>query len=470
MTGKIHVPLIVRAIARAIAAAGGRAMLVGGAVVDSIQGKSPKDWDIEAYGISMDHLERVLEQWGPNTVGKSFGILKLSTSLCDGHDIDVNVPRRDNNTGIGHRDFDIVIDPNMTPKEAALRRDFTINSMFYDMVEEKIVDPYGGVTDLANGVLRATDHTTFIEDPLRVLRAMQLLPRKAKIIDTATMNLCYSMHHTFPSLAKERVLEEFRKLLLKADKPSIGLQFLRDSGWISHFPELELLIGCRQHPEWHPEGDVWIHSLHVVDSAAAVRDQVPEEWREPFMLGAMLHDVGKPATTVTPEMVKADQAPVDRLWTAYGHDRAGEAPAETFLRRITDEKKVIERAVVIVGEHMQPYNLHQGGARISAYRRLHNKIRLDVIGLVSRCDCCGRPDRQIGDPDLEHEVSDSCFARFDEFGEDPIPRKLLGRDLINAGFKPGTRFGVMLGAAYEAQLEDDSLSKDDLLVIARSVQ
>jgi tRNA nucleotidyltransferase (CCA-adding enzyme) len=332
------------------------------------------------------------------------------------------------------------------------------------------VDPYGGVTDLANGVLRATDHTTFIEDPLRVLRAMQLLPRKAKIIDTATMNLCYSMHHTFPSLAKERVLEEFRKLLLKADKPSIGLQFLRDSGWISHFPELELLIGCRQHPEWHPEGDVWIHSLHVVDSAAAVRDQVPEEWREPFMLGAMLHDVGKPATTVTPEMVKADQAPVDRLWTAYGHDRAGEAPAETFLRRITDEKKVIERAVVIVGEHMQPYNLHQGGARISAYRRLHNKIRLDVIGLVSRCDCCGRPDRQIGDPDLEHEVSDSCFARFDEFGEDPIPRKLLGRDLINAGFKPGTRFGVMLGAAYEAQLEDDSLSKDDLLVIARSVQ
>jgi tRNA nucleotidyltransferase (CCA-adding enzyme) len=465
---RIHVPIVVRAVAKAIVAAGGRAMLVGGAVVDSLQDRAaPKDWDIEAYGVSMDRLEEILEPFGPQAVGKAFGILKLTTSLCDGQDIDVNVPRRDNNTGIGHRDFDIVLDPNMTPKEAARRRDFTINSLFYDLDKGEVVDPYGGVADLQNGVLRATDHETFVEDPLRVLRAMQLLPRKAKTIDPRTMNLCYSMHDTFPSLARERVHEEFKKLLLKAEKPSIGLEFLRECQWITHFPELELLIGCGQHPEWHPEGDVWIHSMHVVDSAAQVRQFVDEDWREAFMLGTMLHDVGKPATTITPLMVLQDKAPKDMEWTAYGHDRAGEVPAENFVRRFTDNKRVIEQTVAIVGEHMQPYNLMQGGGKKSAYRRLHNKIRLDVIGWMSRCDCCGRPDRHIGDQDLEHEASDACWAHFSEFGVDPIAPKLQGRDLIAAGHKPGPHFGSMLHLAYEAQLEDDGLSKDDLLKVAQ---
>ncbi len=467
---RIHVPIVVRAIARAITAAGGRAMLVGGAVVDALQGRQPKDWDIDAHGMSMDRLEEVLKDFGPKGVGREFGILKLSAELCDGQDIDVSVPRRDNNTGIGHRDFDIVMDPNMTPKEAARRRDFTINSLFYDLEREEIVDPFGGVADLQAGILRATDPETFVEDPLRALRAMQLLPRKARVVDSATMELCRSMSHTFPNLARKRVHEEFRKLLLKAERPSVGLEFLRDSCWIVHFPELVYLIGCGQHPEWHPEGDVWTHTLHVVDSAAQVRNQVPEDWREAFVFGTMLHDVGKPTTTITPDMVAQGLAPKDMEWTAYGHDRAGEPLAESFMRRLTDNKKVIEGTMTIVGEHMQPYNLMQGGAKKSAYRRLHNRIRLDVIGWMSKCDCCGRPDRHIGDPDLEHQASDACWAHFSEFGEQPIPPLLQGRDLIAAGMKPGVHFGTMLHAAYEAQLEDDTLSKDDLLRIARSTR
>ena len=465
---RIHIPIVVRAVARAIVAAGGKAMLVGGAVVDSLQGRAePKDWDIEAYGISMTRLEEILEPFGPKGVGKAFGILKLTTDLCDGQDIDVNVPRRDNNTGVGHRDFDIVIDENMTPKEAARRRDFTINSLFYDLDREEIVDPFGGLKDLELRVLRAPDHATFVEDPLRVLRAMQLLARKSSRVDNRTMNLCYSMHDTFESLPKERMLEEFRKLLLKADKPSVGLEFLRECQWISHFPELELLIGCGQHPEWHPEGDVWIHAMHVVDSAAQVRNLVDDDWREAFMFGTLLHDVGKPATTITPLMVAQDKAPKDKEWTAYGHDVEGGKPTETFMRRLTDEKKLVEKTTAIVVEHMQPYNLMQGGGKKSAYRRLHNKIRLDVIGWMSRCDCGGRPDRNIGDQDLEHDASDACWAHFSEFGVDPIPPKLQGRDLIAAGFRPGVAFGTMLHLAYEAQLEDDNLSKDDLLKKAK---
>lgn len=463
---QLQVPGIVRAISNRVAQAGGSSLLVGGAVVDAIRGSEPKDWDIEVFGLGYDRLCEMFVDLGPKKVGKEFGIVKLSQELCDGLEIDVNVPRRDNSIGIGHKDFDVQIDPSMTPKEAARRRDFSINSMAIDLDTMELVDPFGGFADLQNGVLRATDPETFVEDPLRALRAMQLLARKAKTIDPSTMSIIRGMLETFPHLAKERVFEEFRKLLLKSDRPSVGLEFLRESGWITHFPELHKLIGCEQHPDWHPEGDVWVHTLEVTDASACVRHRLDSDWAEAFVFGAMLHDVGKPDTTVTSEMVDAGKFPNERLFTAYGHDRAGMGPAERFLRRMTNQKKLIERAVTIVGEHMQPYNLHSGGAKGPAWKRLHNKIRLDVIGWMSRCDCCGRPDRSINDPDLEHEVSEQCFARFDDLGAEPITPVLQGRHLIAAGFKPGKHFGAALRSAYEAQIDDESLDVDSLLKIA----
>ena len=458
------VPAAVLSLADRVEKAAGKAVLVGGAVIDMIQKRMPKDWDLEVFGLGYDSLAALFSDLNPKLVGKQFGVIKLTV---DDLDVDVNVPRIDNKVGVGHDGFECDFDPMMTVEEAARRRDFSINALAIDLRTGEVVDPYGGLADLEAGVLRATDPHLFVQDPLRALRGMQLLARKAETVDTATMQLIRSMVDTFPELAAERVHEEWRKLLLKAERPSVGLEFLRESGWLVHFPELQALIGCEQNPEWHPEGDVWVHSCHTVDSAAWVRDQgvLPEEWVEAFMFGTMCHDLGKPDVTITPEMVANDEAPKERLWTAWGHDQAGMPHGENFLRRMTNNKDLIKKTTTIIGEHMQPFNLWQGEGKMSAYKRLHNRLRLDVLGWVCRCDSCGGPDVSIGDPDLEHKTSTACWDRFSEIGPEPVRAILMGRHLIDAGIKPGPTFKVRLDAAYEQQIEgiDDI---DTLLKVA----
>ena len=464
-----HIPASVLSLVRLIESAGGSTVLVGGAVIDIIQDRDPKDWDLEVFGLDYDHLSVIFwdEHIIHHMVGRQFGIIKLN---IDGLEIDVNVPRTDNKIGIGHKGFECTFDPTMTVEEAARRRDFSINAMAIDLHTGEVIDPFGGLSDLSAGVLRATDERLFVQDPLRALRAMQLLARKARTVDDKTMQLIRGMVDIFPELAKERVHEEFRKLLLKAESPSVGLEFLRESGWIVHFPELNDLIGCEQHPEWHPEGDVWVHSMHTVDSAAWVRDNasLPDGWTEAFMFGTLCHDVGKPSTTITPEMVANDEAPKELLWTARFHDRAGMPIVDTFLRRMMEERDLITKTTAIVGEHMQPWNLFQGGARKSRWKLLHNRIRLDVLGWMCKCDSCGGPDVNIGDPDFEHETSKMCWDYFSDLGPTPIEPILMGRHLIAAGVEPGPRFGPALRSAFEAQIEDDSLGVDDLLKVAMS--
>ena len=467
----ISVPPMITSIVRRIESAGGSANLVGGAVIDALNGQQPKDWDLEVFGLDFGRLADIFSDKGANLVGSQFGIIKLSASKCDGLDVDISVPRRDNHIGKGHKDLVTEFDPGMSVVEAAARRDFTINAMAFDLATGTIIDPFGGQSDLAEGILRATDGDLFVQDPLRALRAMQLLARKcgpAGRVEGGTMNLIRGMVDSFPHLAKERVWEEFRKLLMKAERPSVGLEFLRDSGWIVHFPELGNLIGCEQHPEWHPEGDVWIHSMHTVDSAAWVRDNVdlPDGWAEAFMVGTLCHDVGKPSTTVTPRMIAEGQFPKERLFTAWGHDRAGIPLVETFLRRMTNEKSIIEEASSIVGEHMQPFNLMQGEARTPTWKRLHNKIRLDVLGWMCKCDSCGSPFVNIGDPDFEHKTSALCFDHFSDFGADPVKPILMGRHLIDAGVKPGPHFRPMLDRAFDAQIDNPTLTIPELLAVA----
>ena len=450
------------------------AFLVGGGVIDLIQGRTPKDWDIEVHGVSFAHLETLFADRGPKLVGKAFGIMKLSAEKCGGFDIDINVPRTDNKVGAGHKGFEAKLDPTLSPKEAARRRDFTINALALNLSTGELVDPFGGLKDLATSTLRATDSNLFVQDPLRGLRAMQLLARKCPggSVDPATMGLIRTMSGSFDELPKERVMEEWRKLLLKAKSPSIGLKFLVDSGWIRHFPELEVLRGCEQHPEWHPEGDVWVHALHTVDSAAWVRDNgnLPEDWVLPFVFGTMLHDVGKPATTVFPHLVEAGEFSKELLWTARGHDIAGVAPGTAFLRRMTNEKKLIERTTAIIREHMNPWNFHVNNAEEGAWRKQHGRLRLDVLGWMCRCDHCGGPAKNIGDPDLDHQISEMCWSRFGDIGPDPIPPILMGRHLIKAGLKPGEHFTKRLAAAFNAQMEDKSLGVDALLTVALAVQ
>lgn len=416
--------------------AGGRPLLIGGAVIDTIQGREIKDWDIEVHGLFMDNILAALlaNEYQVDAVGAAFGVLKVRVGDLD---VDISVPRRENKVGVKHTSFTVEIDPNMTPREASRRRDLTINSIYKNLNTNEIIDPYNGLKDLKDGVLKATDPTTFVEDPLRVLRIMQLLPRKGKVVDPQTIELCRSIKDQYGTIASERVFEEFNKLLLKAYKPSLGLQFLADCGWIDNFKALKDLIACEQNPQWHPEGDVFQHTKRALDMASEVKYSLPEEWHLAFMYGVMLHDVGKPSTT------KED-------FTAYGHDIAGVDIAEKFMKRITNDKILIQRVKYIVLYHMRVEGLFRGKAKIAPWKRLHNKLRLDVCAAMSICDSLSR----FGDnKDAPHPSSAYALELFKGFGPDPIPPILMGRHLIEKGIKPGPRYKKILDHAYKLQID-----------------
>jgi len=443
-----------------IRAASGKPLLVGGAVADLLMGRDPKDWDIEVYGLSMSDLTRAVEEYRPVEVGKAFGIVKLRG--IKSIDIDVSVPRLTNFAGIKDQ---VTLDPTMTPLEAARRRDFSINSMFYDPETDTVGDHFDGLKDVQNGLLRATDPVTFVEDPIRALRGAQLLARKCEMVEYQTEALCAQLVPLLRTLPRERLYEEWRKLLMLAEQPSQGLRFLLAIGGLEVFPELGSLIGCEQNPQWHPEGDVWEHTLRVVDAAAwAIRGQrkelpeLPEEWHEGFMFGALCHDMGKPLVT-------------DEELKAHGHDKAGEDPARAFMGRLTNQKELTQQVVTITRQHMNVSNLSFAMQTVKRphpmWRRLHNKYRLDVAGWFSRCDGLAsrmRPGIEVVVME-DHKPSEYAWRFFEELGPEPIAKVLEGKDLIAEGIPGGQHFGPMLQAAYEAQLDGET-DKTKLLAIA----
>ena len=449
MTIRLHMDDTMNRLVETIVRHGGRCLLAGGGVIDTIRGRAVTDWDIEVYGLPYAALTDSLcgDGYRCDLVGKSFGIVKTRAGE---HDVDFSIPRRENRVGAGHRGFAVDLEPGLDVRDASRRRDLTINAMYIDLHTGELIDCWGGRDDLEQGLLRAVDPATFVEDPLRVLRIMQLLPRKGRTVDPGTVGLCRSMAGEFGDLARERVHGEWRKLLMLAERPSPGLEFLRECGWIAHFPELASMIGCPQKPKWHPEGDVWTHTMLAVDAGAAVRDRIPPDWREAFMFGILLHDTGKPATT-------------DAGLSSKGHATEGEKLARTFMRRMTTDRKLITNVAAIVREHMNPWQLHKSGAKESAWRRLHNRVRLDILGWVTRSDDGGRTGRPDGTP---HSPSDMAFAYAETFGAEPIRPVLLGRHLIAAGYRPGPEFTAMLDRAYQYQMETGCTDTGTLLRVA----
>ena len=331
-------------IAMAVRDAGGRTFYVGGFVRDKLLGIDNKDVDIEVHGIEPDVLYHILEKVGePITYGKSFGVFALRKE-----DLDIAMPRRERAFGTGHRDFEIDVDPYIGTEGAARRRDFTINSIMEDVLTGEIVDHFGGREDIANKVIRHIDPETFIEDPLRVLRGAQFAARFNFTIAPDTIELCRGID--LSALSKERVEEELKKALLKADRPSIFFEELRKMDQLhTWFTELEPLIGLEQDPIYHPEGDVWIHTMEVLDRAAAFRDKVSDPYR--FMLLALTHDLGKIVTT---------SEKGGRIH-AYEHETKGLPLVENFIKRLTNERDVIAYVKNMVPLHMRP--------NISAYSK-----------------------------------------------------------------------------------------------------
>jgi tRNA nucleotidyltransferase (CCA-adding enzyme) len=441
-----EIPDKVLKLAQTVRDAGGRALLVGGCVRDMLMGVQAKDWDLEVYDLEPAKLRELLDVFGPvNVVGEAFTVYKL------GHDIDVSLPRRERKSGRGHRAFVIEGDPGMSIVEATRRRDFTINAILRDPLTTELIDPFNGQDDIKAGILRAVSSNTFAEDSLRVLRAAQLAARFEFEIEPDTVRLSQAIDLT--DLPAERICGEIEKLLLRAQRPSRGLDWLRKLGAIDQlFPEIRSLIGVPQEPEWHPEGDVYVHTLLVTDRARELVDDLPYAKQLTVMLAAVAHDFGKPPTTEFLE---------DR-WRSRGHEEAGVVPTESFLDRLKvhtiDGYDVRRQVIALVREHLKPGEFYKKRDEVGegAFRRLARKCELDLLYRVAKADSLGRNAEWVSRQKwYGSEAQDWFIERARELEVEqraPAPI-LLGRHLIELGLTPGPKMGEITRAVYEMQLD-----------------
>lgn len=441
--------------------AGGRALLVGGCVRDELMGAQPKDWDLEVYNLDAARLREVLDQFGPvNVVGEAFTVYKLS------QDLDVSIPRRERKSGRGHKAFVIEGDPSMTIEEATARRDFTINAILKDPLTGELIDPYNGQRDINERVLRAVSAETFAEDSLRVLRAAQFAARFQFDINSDTVALCRAIDLT--DLPAERIWGELNKLLL-AQRPSVGLDWLRKLGVIEKIlPEIQSLIGVPQDPEWHPEGDVFVHTQLVIDRARELIDDLTYPKQVTVMLAALAHDFGKPATTQF----------IDGRMRSRGHEEAGVAPADSFLARIRihtiDGYNVRDQVIALVREHLKPGEFYKKRDEVGegAFRRLARRCEPDLLYRVAKADSLGRnaewvPREQwYGSEAQEWFIERSRALQVEQRPPDPI---LLGRHLLELGVKPGPQMGKITSAVYEMQLDGRVRTLDEALAEVRKI-
>ena len=495
-------------IAQAVHDAGGRALVVGGWVRDHLLGVRSKDVDIEVFGLGVTRLEALLAGFGKvHMVGRAFGVFRIA-----GIDVDFSLPRRDSKRGPGHRGFDVAPDPSLDFAEAARRRDLTVNSIGLDPLTGEVLDPHGGRRDLEHRVLRATDPARFPEDPLRGLRVTQLAARLEMTPDAELVALCRKLD--LSELSGERVFDEFGKLLLRAARPSLGFKVLEGTGQLRFFPELDALRGVPQDAEWHPEGDVWVHTLMVLDVAASLRgggdageggsdrtaqpaigaafphgdageddpdhairpvttaasshgdanDNDPDRATRPataavalhdsegedlaLMLGALCHDLGKPATTKR----------IDGRIRSHRHDVEGVAPTRALLGRMRAPGALADKVAALVEHHLAPALFIRNRATAKDYRRLARKLERAGVGIellveVARADHLGRT------------TDDAVAGRFDAGDaflatarthcvERTAPRDaVLGRHLIERGLQPGPGFTPILERCREIQDE-----------------
>ena len=418
-------------LAELVAERGGRAYFVGGHVRDRLRGIENKDIDIEVHGLYSKQLEEVLDQIGDRmTIGESFGIYGLK-----GRHLDVALPRKEEKRGLGHKDFDILVDPFIGTYKAALRRDFTINALYEDVLTGQVIDHFGGLEDLEKGLIHHVNEVTFAEDPLRVLRAAQFAARFGFEVAAETVDLCRTIDLTF--LSKERVMGELEKALLKAKKPSVFFEDLREMGQLTTwFPELEGTIGVIQDPRFHAEGDVWTHTMMVLDQAAQYRSKAMDPLS--FMLSALVHDFGKPLCTEV----------IDGKVHSYRHELVGLPLVEAFMARLTSEKALARYALNMTELHMKPNVEAWVKASVKSTNRMFDRsVDPDALILLALCDDSGRIS-QVNQGTNE----DFLRERLQIFREYMDRPHVMGRDLIEAGLKPSEKFSEYLDLAHKLRL------------------
>lgn len=490
-----HIPPKVLKIVELLEAGGATdVLIVGGFVRDALLGVASKDVDVEVYGLSYSQIRDILApSFHVDLVGQSFGVMKV------GRDVDVALPRRESKNGVGHKGFSVETNPDITPREAFGRRDFTINAIGMRR-DGSLCDPFDGVGDLKRQILRAPG-PAFKDDPLRVLRGMQFAARFGFQMDAQTIQYCREVFDEFETLSPERIYGEWEKWALKSLYPDKGLDVLRETGWLDAFPELKALVGCAQNPKWHPEGDVWTHTKAVCREAArAVRDFEPkltDEERAAVLFAALAHDFGKPEASFVDENGEI---------RSPGHAKASAPLARAFMERMRAPLKLTEMVENLVYDHMSS----SAEPSLRAVRRLAKRLEpanVRLWALLCRSDAlgCGAPERYVptvdyalgaetefaAEPTLNPALNpaqplDAQLPTRDEIAEilksrdirfradvwfdladrmeivEEGPKPLVqGRDLIALGVKPGPAMGEILRQAFEAQLDGEFATLED---------
>ena len=451
----LNIPKVLEDILYNLQELGARPILVGGCVRDHFLNIPVKDYDVEIFGIdSYETIENSLKKFGSvKLVGKSFGVLTLRV---DKYDFDFALPRTEKKIGNTHQDFEVITDANLSFKEAAIRRDFTINAIGYDFSKKKFLDPFNGIKDLEKKLIKHIDDKTFIEDSLRVYRAVGFASRFDFKIEEKTKELCKQIISSgeLEYLPKERIFEELKKLFLKSSRPSVGFELIRQLGILKYFPELNALIGCIQDKEYHPEGDVWIHTMMCLDELARIirEENINDEYRKLYLFyGILCHDLGKPFCTQE----------INGKITSHKHEVLGIEPSISFLSKLTNEKKFIEIVCTLVKNHLAPFQLYLAESSLKAIKRLSLKVNIEDLCLVCLADCLGR---DILDKDKCYKATEWLLekAKELEIHNEPIKALVQGRDLIALGFNPSQKFKEILDFAFDLQL-DEHLEKEIII-------
>ncbi len=455
----MYLPTILYTISKRLLEYSGKAIVVGGAVRDYHLNLPIKDYDIEVYGIDIDTLADILNGYGSiNFVGRSFGVLKF---VYMGEEYDFSMPRVERSVGEGHCDFVLSFDTTLSFEEASRRRDFTINAMGYDIGSGEYLDPFGGLDDISRATLRHIDSTTFIEDPLRVYRAVQFCGRFGYGLASDTMELCKVMVDSgaLDSLPKERVYTEWSKLLLKSPKPSIGFELMRQIGLLRYYPQLEAIIGVPQSPLYHPEGDVWVHTMMSIDVMATLKNG-DDRLDLRLLFATLCHDLGK-ATHTTIDSKGAIRS--------IGHEEGGVGPTSSLLYTITNEHSFISSILPLIKYHLAPSQFYRAKSSSRAIRRLSTNVNISELIVVAKADFLGRTTEESQSGIYRAGEWLEQRARELEVDSSPPPPLVLGRDLIALGLAPSPKFKEILNYIYRLQIDGEVSSKEEALEALKSL-
>jgi len=429
---------IAREVAARLRNAGHIAYFAGGCVRDRLLGREPGDFDI-----ATDATAERVQQLFPRTVpvGAQFGVVLV---LADDETFEVATFRADDAYIDGRHPVSVRFS---SPEEDAQRRDFTINGMFIDPVDDRVIDHVGGRADLAAGVIRAIGNAAdrIREDRLRMLRGIRFAARFGYVIAPPTFAAIRSAAHSITDIAWERIGDEIIRMLTEADgaRTKRAFELLDESGLLAQvLPEILALKGVEQSPDYHPEGDVFVHTLGLLE-------RFDGRQTETLALGALLHDIAKP---------RCAERAQDRI-TFHGHCELGAEMAITICQRLRCSRETWERVQYLVRSHLRLVNAPQ--MRLSTLKRFLAEDGIEELLELARLDALASSG------DLTYY--DFCRRKLEELGQEEIkPEPLLrGRDLIDLGFDPGPQFGEILGAVSEAQLDGNLKSKEEAIAWVR---